>query len=455
MNRLRTLLVATMGASTLVVYAQKGVDDGSRFGHGEDSVTCITNLVQYGDMVKQKQYKEAYEPWKVCFEQCPLCKGTTLYTDGVKIMTDLIKTDPTQKDTYYALLMRIYDQRVKYFATNKKYPASYVKGTKANDIVKYKTEKDAAARTEALALYEEALAGKPATIINSFVQNYMMLKVADFKDSKATADEVVNAYLKCVDILGKLAEGAKDDKAKGAVEDTKSNVEQFFAHSGAADCPVLEKIFTPQLGDKKSDEAWLKRVNKLLSNGDCTESDLYYATSEALHKISPEASSARGLAKMYLKQNDTQHALAYYEEAIKLEEDAKLKARYYYEMGLVTFSTGDLAGAKRCCYSATQLRGDWGDPLILLAKVYAQGAKNIGEKDYEKKAGFWVAVDKLQRAKSIDSSETVQKEAGDLIRQYSQYFPSKEDLFFEGIKDGSSYTVGGFIGESTTVRAKK
>lgn len=454
MNTSKIALAAALLAAPLLCQAQKGVDDGSKYGHGEDSVTCIMNLVQYGDQVKMKNFKDAYEPWKIVFDQCPLAKGTTLYTDGVKIMKGLIQSDPSQKETYFGYLMRIYDQRIKYFGKNAKYPTSYLKGSKANDILSIRGDKDAAARAEALPLLEEALAGKPATILNSFVQNYIACKVADFKDSKCPADDVVNAYLKCTDILGKL-DAVATEKTKAAVADTKNNVEQYFAHSGAADCAVLVKIFQPQFADRKADEAWLKRVNKLLGNADCTDSDLFYGTSECLHKISPEASSARGLAKMYLKQNDIPHAIAYYEEAIKLEEDQQLKAKYYYEMGLVSYANNDLSGAKKCCYSAAQLRGEWGDPYILLAKVYAQGAKNIGEKDYEKKAGFWVAVDKLQRAKSVDASEGVQKEANDLIRQYSQYFPSKEDLFFEGLKDGSEHFVGGFIGEKTTVRAKK
>ena len=29
---------------TLTGIAQKGVEDGSRYGHGEDSITCIKNL---------------------------------------------------------------------------------------------------------------------------------------------------------------------------------------------------------------------------------------------------------------------------------------------------------------------------------------------------------------------------------------------------------------------------
>ena len=454
MDNFKILAAAALMVAPSIASAQKGVEDGSKFGHGEDSVTCIMNLVQYGDQVKQKNYKEAYEPWKIVFAQCPLAKGVGLYTDGLKIMKDLYVKDAANKETYYDFILKIYDQRAKYYGQNKKYPASYLQGMKALDMLNYKSD-DKAVRTEAVKLLEGAMAAAASTIQPAFLQTYMQQRVLQFKDQEISAEDVVNAYVFCCDLMPKVEAATTNEKIKAACETSKDNIEQIFAQSGAADCATLERIFQPQLAANQANEAWLKRINKLLGNGDCTESDLFYATSEALHKISPGASSARGIAKMYLKQGDVDKAISYYDEAIKLETDDNLKGKYYYEMALVNFSGNNLAAAKQACYNSIQLRPDWGMPYIVLAKVYATGARNIGEKDYEKKAGYWVAVDKLIKAKSIDQSEAVQKEAADLIRQYSQYFPSKEDLFFEGLKDGSAHHVGGFINENTTVRAHK
>lgn len=452
MDNIKLLAAAALMVVPVAASAQKGIEDGSKYGHGEDSVTCIMNLVQYGDQVKQKNYKDAYEPWKIVFTQCPLAKGTALYSDGLKIVKDLYAKDAANKETYYDFILKIYDQRAKYYGTNKKYPTSYLQGMKALDMVNYKAD-DKAVRAEAIKLLETAMAGDPSTIQPAFLQTYMQQLVLQLKDGEASAEAVVDAYVKCTDLMPKVEAATTNEKIKDACETSKANIEQIFAQSGAADCATLEKIFQPQLAANTANQDWLTRVNKLL--GDCTDSDLFYATSEALHKISPAASSARGLAKMYLKQNDVAKAVSYYEEAIKLETDDVLKGKYYYELALVNFSGNNFSAARQAAYNAIQLRSDWGMPYIVLAKVYASGARNIGEKDYEKKAGYWAAVDKLVKAKSVDQSEDVQKEATDLIRQYSQYFPSKEDLFFEGLKDGSAHHVGGFINENTTVRARK
>ncbi len=157
---------------------------------------------------------------------------------------------------------------------------------------------------------------------------------------------------------------------------------------------------------------------------------------------------------MYIKQNDMDKAISFYNEAIELETEDELKAKYYYEMALVYLSNNNYSQAKSASLNAAKLRENWGDPYILLGKIYAAGARTIGEKDYEKRAGYWAAVDKFQKAKAVDSSDKVVNEANELIRQYSQHFPSKEDLFFEGMENGSKYYVGGFISENTTVRSK-
>jgi len=62
-----------------------------------------------------------------------------------------------------------------------------------------------------------------------------------------------------------------------------------------------------------------------------------------------------------------------------------------------------------------------------------------------------VAVDKFQKAKQVDSS--VADEANELIRRYSPYFPSRDDIFFKPeLQEGQSFFVGGWIGESTVCR---
>ncbi len=446
-----------MAAALMMVTAasaQKGIEDGSQYGHGEDSVRCIMALVQYNDAYKLKAYADAYPHWLLLFNEFPLVKGKqpTLYSQGATIVKNVYKSekDAAKKAEYIDLLLRTYDQRIKYYGNNKKYPTSWIKGMKALDILTYKAN-DLAATQEAYELLGESLKGDPTTIDAAFTQKYLLAAIDLYKGDKIGAEDVVNCYMSCSDAIAAMLKVA-DDKKKDNINEAKNQVEQIFAQSGAADCETIIKIFTPQLEENKDNIDWLKKVNRFLDRGDCTEEELYYATSENMHKIEPMASSARGLARMYMKKNDLSKASEYYNEAINLEEDPQMKAKYYNELAAVYFSESQFAQAKAACYNAIKLRGDWGAPYLMLGRIYAAGSKLVGSDDWEKRAGYWVAIDKFAKAKSVD--ESCAAEASELIRQYSQYFPSKEDLFMHGMQVGQSYTVGGFIGETTTIRAK-
>jgi len=66
------------------------------------------------------------------------------------------------------------------------------------------------------------------------------------------------------------------------------------------------------------------------------------------------------------------------------------------------------------------------------------------------KAIYWLAVDYYNKAKSVDPS--ISDKANGKIASYKKYFPTKEDCFFIGVKDGDTVEVGCWIGESTKAR---
>ena len=84
--------------------------------------------------------------------------------------------------------------------------------------------------------------------------------------------------------------------------------------------------------------------------------------------------------------------------------------------------------------------------------MYASSSQGIFSEAEKRGLVFSAAVDKLLKAKSVDSS--VASEANRLINQYSSYYMEKADAFMMGLKDGESVFVPGWIGETTTIRTK-
>ena len=126
--------------------------------------------------------------------------------------------------------------------------------------------------------------------------------------------------------------------------------------------------------------------------------------------------------------------------------------RAYRNLAFCYMNNGNLSKGRDAARKAIQVDPTAGDPYIIIGTLYAESSKQFSG-DLESKAVFWAAVDKFQKAKQIDPSVT--DRANELIRAYSQYFPPMETIFFNDYAEGQSYTVGGWINETTTIRARK
>jgi tetratricopeptide (TPR) repeat protein len=451
---MKAFAIITLGLllSTVQAFSQKGLEDGSRYGHGEDSIKCLRNISLYAELVKQDRYDEAHPYWEVAFNECPLSMRR-IYTDGVKIMSHKIKTADNQadKDKYFQELMNVYDQRMKYFGDHKRYGVPYIKGIKAIDMLEFRKE-DSEIRKEAYQLLKESIEDGGESTQPAVFAVFMTNTVVLFSDKEIGAEDVVNNYTTIIDLLNTQIEDPKMAEHKDALVDLAGKIEELFARSGAADCNTLDRIFSPQLEEHKEDLPWLKRVSRLLARELCEDMNLLYKVSEYQHQIEPSHSSAYGLARMYLKSGETNRAVESYKEAIELVDDNTQKAKYYYQLGLVQLSQNNFASTRSNALKAIEFNPEWGQPYILIGKAYATSANSIGDDEFSHKTAYWAAVDKFNRAKSVDSS--VADEANDLISVYRKHFPEEKEIFFQNLKKGGSHTVGGWIGERTTVRSK-
>ena len=450
--KITTLLITALLLST-AAFAQKGVEDGSKFGHGEDSIRCMENLSLYSEYYKQKNFKEAFPYWEIAFNECPV-STSRLYSDGEKMVQTMLKKekDATKKEELYQLLLKVYDQRIQYFGDHSRYPASYINGKKAVAMLTFKRD-DAEVVKEAQALLKSSVDERKTKTQAAVLLSYMVSTINTYKLGTTSGEELVNTYLEVSNILEKQQDATSKQANKDKLGELKNQVEGLFAQSGAADCETLASIFGPQLPDHTEDLDWLKRVNRLLARGDCTESDLFYKSSEHLHNIEPSSSSAFGLMQMYLKTNDLEKAIQYGKEAVELEEDTNTKAKYHNYLSIIYLSQKQFASVRAEANKAIALRPDWGEPYMMIGKAYAAAANNFGSDEFEHKTAYWAAVDQFKKAKAVDAESAAK--ANDLIVMYSQYFPGNEEIFFRNLKEGEAYKLGGWINAQTTVRAKK
>ena len=114
MKFLQVLLVLFFVLSLLFpAKAQKGIESGTPFGLGEDSVTCVENLRMFTTYAKNGAFKEAAEFWEKVYAECP-ASSRNIYLYGVEIIKKQIEEekDPAKRDALIDRLMEVYDNRM-------------------------------------------------------------------------------------------------------------------------------------------------------------------------------------------------------------------------------------------------------------------------------------------------------------------------------------------------------
>ena len=422
---------------------------------------CVINVSLFHEAVKGKMYADAYNPWWEVYTTCPNA-NKSIYSDGAKIVEALYQAagDPAEKERLAKLAIELQDKRIKYFGNDPKYPKTYILGEKGLAYLDFYGDTKLAEARECLRQSAEGMGAnsKIAVLVKLVDASYALYK----QDPDGKAEQFISDYELSSGLLADQAANHANKNAEIAGKQ-KDYVDNIFAISGAADCDKLDELYLDDVQANLNNLDMLQKIAKLYKRVRCTESNVYFAACEAAHKLQPTDESAAGCASMAAKKGDYEAAVNYYDQAIKLAmvedelEDVadyqynaavycavnlkkNAKAREYALASIATLSSlGITKGQGRCyiiigmCYAQTQLYGNDAKGQILNKTVY------------------WAAVDKFKKAKQVDPS--VEAAANEYINAYSKYFPTKEERFdLPGEFSGSTYTVGGWIGETTTIR---
>ena len=470
--KLKTLLVVALAAAVPAMsFAKKPkkvaeetpVEAQAALPEEDPVITeeCVMNVSLFHESVKNKMYADAYGPWMEVYTTCPNA-NKSIYSDGAKIVEALYQaaSDPVEKERLAKLAIEMQDKRIRFFGNDPKYPKAYILGEKGLAYVDFYGETKLAEARECLRQSVEGMgnSSKIMVLVKLVDVSYALYK----QDPNGKAEQFISDYELASNALADQAGNANNKNAEIAGKQ-KDYVDNIFAISGAADCTKLDEIYAAVVKENISNLDMLQKIAKLYKRVRCTESEVYFAACEAAHKLQPTQESAAGCASMAAKKGDYEAAIDYYDQAIKLAmvedelEDVAdyqynaafycynnlkkyAEARKYAQASIATLSgLGMNKGQGRCyiiigmCYAATRLYGNDAKGAILNKTVY------------------WAAVDKFVKAKQIDPS--VEAQASEFISTYSRYFPTKEERFdLPNEFSGSTYFVGGWIGETTAIR---
>lgn len=396
----------------------------------EDSIVCIESLI-YKDYLKSDPAL-AMSLWKKAYKTCPESQ-LTLYINGVKMYQDLIrdakdtKTQQAYKDTMYS----IFDQRIAVFGDEAKVLG--IKGQTMLVFSKNETQATFDVLNKAIDL------GKNETEPGTMVA--VMFAVVNLeKDGKKAKSDVVEMYEKCLDIIAKNTDESYAEAQK--------KVEALAAPY--LDCEILVPMAEKNFEANKGNVDWLRRTMKLLRYKKCYDAAVFAKVAESYFALEPSAEGAEGMGKLFLGKKDYTKAIEFFNKAADMSQKDEEKAQFMLSIAEAYLYAKNYSSARSYANKALALKSNLGDAYIVIGDAYLYSASSCDDGELGKWGAYWAAVDKYQKARSVD--EAAGEEANKKIARVSSSFPTTKDLFFYGKQKGDAYTVACWINEGTSVR---
>lgn len=426
-----------------------------------DSNNCNASSSISHEAVTAGDFKNAYKPWREVVDNCPLLRFYT-YADGFKILQSFLDADDAANNNqrtsaeyqkYFNELMEIHDLRMKYipeFQTRVNGIPSVANalGVKALTYLSY------APKVDLDLVYgwlkdsmDETKDETSSTVLHYFLET----SLNKLKNDPTHQEQFIKDYLLTSQYIHGALEKADKEATKQNLEIVKDNAIAMFINSGAASCSSLQEIYGPKVEANKDDMQVLQEALDVMKMMGCTDEEAYLQASLYAYRIEPTVDAALGCAYMAYKKGDHDGAVKFFDEAIGLEKDNTKKADLAYRAAAILSSAKRLSQSRSYALKALNFDESFGKAHILIATLYATNPTWSDESALNK-CTYFVIIDRLQRAKAVSNDQAITEEANKLIATYSRYTPAPSDLFMLGYKAGDRVTVGGWIGETTTIR---
>ncbi len=415
-----------------------------------------TAYVLYRDFLKTNDYETAYAQWQTAYSLAPASNGRVKYQfdDGVKIYTHLFNSteDSALKQKYVDTVMMIYDKRIECFGD----PA-YIDGRKAFDY--YYTFRDYTTEEETYALFKSAIDGKNEKadyfIINPFTK-MLNDRFLEGKVPLAEAQKYAGKLLSALDYGTKNC--GKNCEAWGiinsyspAILESLEGVEDFY------DCDYYSNKYYSLYQQNPEDCEIINKVYSRLLRGGCEANSALVVELKTAKDTKcytpPPAEGPLKLAYKAYTAGQYKEAVGHFDDFIQNTSDLDKKAKYNLVIAKIYYGDlKDFRKSRKYALEAAKSRSNWGEPYILIGKLYASSGPLCGPgTGWDSQIVTWPAIDKFKYAMKIDPS--VSAEANKWIRTYQQYMPNKEDIFLRRKKVGDSFKVGCWIQENTVIRS--
>jgi len=416
--------------------------------------------VLYKDNLRSKNYEEAFRLWKEVYELAPAADGKRPdhYLDGIKIYAEKARTttDATEKAGFVQRIMSLYDEASKCYPKNE----SIYTGLKAFDL--YYKYQDQATDMEKYKLFKESIDADGEKASDFVINPFTSLLIQLFLDKKIDLAEAQKYAALVPQIIKYGTSEATTTKAKNRWSLVEGyapvRLEEMEGVEGFYDCDYYKAKYIPLYEADSENCEIVGTTYGRLKWGKCPEVDekLTMLAPKVLECFPPPPKTEPTiLCSNYLREGNYSEAVSCYEGKAAESSNQEKVAQYNLVIAKIYYAhLKRYSQARKYALRAAAANPNWGDPYILIGKLYASSGPLCGPgRGWDSQIVTWPAIDMWAKAKSVDSS--VASEANKLINRYTQFMPNKEDIFQRNLTEGGSFKVGCWIQRSTKIRAAK
>lgn len=419
-----------------------------------DSTECVAQYSVMAEYMKQKNYELALPAWRFLWATCP-AQYQGVYVYGNTLFKDLIKNakDENLKKAYIDTLFAIHDKRLELAEIN---PTKFGdKGSnlsrKAVDFITYRKDETEEAYNLLKAAFENSGEKQDANV----VMQYMAYAERKRLGKTLECNDIIDLYASLSDAVEKNFNSSKDSVWVKVVQ---PNLDKFAEK--CLDCEALLAYYSRSFETNKANAEWLSKAAGNLDKKQCAKKEEFRRNPVigqiflAYAEVAQNADAYVKYALYLISIDKTAESEGFFTKAIQLETDNDKKAQYFLTIAKIQAEARKYSQARENARKAAGLKSGWGDPYLLIGDMYAASAVSCGGDDPKVRGAIYsAAVDKYMQAASVDPS--VAERANSQAARCRANYPTQQDVFFDGAKEGDQINIGCWIGETATLRLRK
>ncbi|MDF2156310.1 hypothetical protein [Algoriphagus sp. CAU 1675] len=425
-----------LGLAALLLAGMVQAQDGWNWPSDAEQEAKARELnAAYVDYMKSEQFVEATKPLNWLLVNVPEL-NESLYINGVKIYdgaADAV-SDEAQKRVYQDSVIAIYNKRGELYNNE----SNWIENKAYYGYRYYKGAKEKLG--EAVGNFEKALELN-GTMTPSLTAAYFDLVYRHWAYNKAyTSEQILEIHDKIQALLDEAAASGKD------VSSPKGTLEQLLVAMELIDCEFIENTMGSKLAADPTNEQLAQQIFKYSVQYKCLSSNAFLAALELIDSNNPTYATSQVRAMRYIQEQDYEKAQPVLEKALALAENDAQKAEIQMDLAKVHANLGRKSAARAAAREAASLDPEkTKDAYTMIAGLYMNSFNDCkgGVSRVKDRAIFMAAYNAYQRAG--DSQGMAQARA---------QFPSKEEVFTEGLQVGGSISTGCWIGENVSIATR-